>query len=105
MSTELLSGWYSFAMSACWPLSCFFFTDPAATPVYTLSLHDALPISAVELGLLPVTVPWPRSDPLVVVSSAASSTVLISVADTSDMPSLMHLIGLLVLSTSTSVIV
>src|SRR5206468_12543817 len=26
----------------------FFFTDPATTEIYTLSLHDALPISAVR---------------------------------------------------------
>src|SRR5437879_13251064 len=26
-------------------LSLFFFTDPATTEIYTLSLHDALPIS------------------------------------------------------------
>src|SRR5690625_5530605 len=26
-------------------LSCFYFNDPAATEIYTLSLHDALPIS------------------------------------------------------------
>src|SRR5438105_9729240 len=26
-------------------LSCFFFNDPATTEIYTLSLHDALPIS------------------------------------------------------------
>src|SRR5438034_3591092 len=26
----------------------FFFTDPAPTEIYTLSLHDALPISAAE---------------------------------------------------------
>src|SRR5439155_5424478 len=25
--------------------SCFFFNDPATTDIYTLSLHDALPIS------------------------------------------------------------
>src|SRR5438876_7272482 len=25
---------------------CFFFNDPATTEIYTLSLHDALPISA-----------------------------------------------------------
>src|SRR5688572_32457148 len=25
--------------------SCFFFNDPATTEIYTLSLHDALPIS------------------------------------------------------------
>src|SRR5438105_15324942 len=27
------------------PLSFFFFTDPPPTEIYTLSLHDALPIS------------------------------------------------------------
>src|SRR5437879_7927911 len=27
---------------------CFFFNDPAPTSIYTLSLHDALPISASE---------------------------------------------------------
>src|SRR5205807_10319198 len=29
-------------------LSLFFFNDPATTEIYTLSLHDALPISALE---------------------------------------------------------
>src|SRR5205823_12319504 len=29
----------------------FFFNDPAPTEIYTLSLHDALPISVVEFGL------------------------------------------------------
>src|SRR5690349_23148823 len=28
----------------------FFFTDPATTEIYTLSLHDALPIWGVDLG-------------------------------------------------------
>src|SRR5437867_6952277 len=27
---------------------CFFFTDPATTAIYTLSLHDALPIWALD---------------------------------------------------------
>src|SRR5438552_15177806 len=30
--------------------SFFFFNDPAPTEIYTLSLHDALPISAGDLG-------------------------------------------------------
>src|SRR5436305_14139771 len=30
-------------------VSCFFFTDPATTEIYTLSLHDALPISSLNL--------------------------------------------------------
>src|SRR5206468_10615968 len=29
--------------------SCFFFPDPAPTEIYTLSLHDALPICATDL--------------------------------------------------------
>src|SRR3712207_6866748 len=29
----------------CCVCSCFFFNDPATTEIYTLSLHDALPIS------------------------------------------------------------
>src|SRR5215216_7309661 len=31
---------------ACWTVhACFFFNDTATTEIYTLSLHDALPIS------------------------------------------------------------
>src|SRR6267143_6375533 len=30
---------------------CFFFNDTATTEIYTLSLHDALPISALEAEL------------------------------------------------------
>src|SRR5690348_3710327 len=36
-----------------WSLFClaiFFFNDPATTEIYTLSLHDALPICAVPAG-------------------------------------------------------
>src|SRR5690349_24179105 len=29
---------------SCWRVWCFFFTDTATTEIYTLSLHDALPI-------------------------------------------------------------
>src|SRR5256885_4227150 len=32
----------------------FFFNDPATTEIYTLSLHDALPISPQRLEQLPV---------------------------------------------------
>src|SRR5262245_66315547 len=31
-------------LCACFLLSCFFFNDTATTEIYTLSLHDALPI-------------------------------------------------------------
>ena len=31
--------------------SCFFFNDTATTEIYTLSLHDALPISQLTIGV------------------------------------------------------
>src|SRR5688572_33040264 len=34
----------------------FFFTDPATTEIYTLSLHDALPISLAEASRLDLIV-------------------------------------------------
>src|SRR5262249_61867131 len=37
-------GRYKVRLSGVSPLSSSFFTDPAATQLYTLSLHDALPI-------------------------------------------------------------
>src|SRR2546423_13930932 len=38
----------------------FFFNDTATTEIYTLSLHDALPISAAMLGVI-VWIPIPIS--------------------------------------------
>src|SRR3712207_9559281 len=32
------------------PATCFFFNDTATTEIYTLSLHDALPISGAARG-------------------------------------------------------
>src|SRR5256885_13247517 len=42
----------------CWPyrLSFFFFNDTATTEIYTLSLHDALPISVARNGTCTYTV-------------------------------------------------
>src|SRR5260370_1259713 len=34
-------------------LTCFFFNDTATTEIYTLSLHDALPISSICLVIRP----------------------------------------------------
>src|SRR5690606_39912977 len=39
------------------PACCFFFTDPAPTEIYTLSLHDALPTSAKHWRSSPTTCP------------------------------------------------
>ena len=35
-----------------WGVWCFFFNDTATTEIYTLSLHDALPISAAPLPFI-----------------------------------------------------
>src|SRR5436305_13735347 len=45
----------------------FFFNDTATTEIYTLSLHDALPISAAARRSAPAPTwrgcaPWPRSE-------------------------------------------
>src|SRR5205807_10547391 len=40
--------WFSLLLS-----SFFFFTDPATTEIYTLSLHDALPISRSSIRVNP----------------------------------------------------
>src|SRR5262249_61821794 len=45
---------YSFSSSL---LSFFFFNDTATTEIYTLSLHDALPISQVAVML--TSIGWP----------------------------------------------
>src|SRR5256886_17518378 len=41
----------------------FFFNDPATTEIYTLSLHDALPISVVRTDRLGRSAPPRRSRP------------------------------------------
>src|SRR3712207_8513122 len=49
------------ARRSCWRRSSlFFFNDTATTEIYTLSLHDALPISGVlELGKRPASAAGP----------------------------------------------
>src|SRR2546426_7492561 len=43
----------------------FFFNDTATTEIYTLSLHDALPISELEERLVPEGAPAERLDKVV----------------------------------------
>src|SRR6266516_3168237 len=40
--------YYTVLCSCCSFFCCFFFNDTATTEIYTLSLHDALPISRAE---------------------------------------------------------
>src|SRR5260221_11356094 len=52
-SDESLIWWAVFSVCAGtgWFLSVFFFNDTATTEIYTLSLHDALPILCPQLSL------------------------------------------------------
>src|SRR3712207_8850960 len=45
-------------MTTCF--SCFFFNDTATTEIYTLSLHDALPIYSLRLVFPRITAPAAR---------------------------------------------
>src|SRR5947209_16067112 len=61
------------------PAFYFFFTDPATTEIYTLSLHDALPISMdreliVAVGDLTCRYPGAPRDALVGVSRSEEHT-------------------------------
>src|SRR5437899_12877630 len=64
-------------------LSCFFFNDPATTQIYTLSLHDALPISILEavLGNLAV--------------AAALAVIAFAAGRWANRPALVHALWLL----------
>ena len=44
-------GWWVGGGGVCW---FFFFNDTATTEIYTLSLHDALPISGEQLWAMPM---------------------------------------------------
>src|SRR5256885_16982856 len=46
MSNLMVDGHVSYIYSEILVFLCFFFNDTATTEIYTLSLHDALPISA-----------------------------------------------------------
>src|SRR5438034_11711728 len=65
-------------------LSFFFFNDPATTEIYTLSLHDALPISS-STFTLPVTLtafsPRDRSAPAISSRSEEHTSELQSHSD------------------------
>src|SRR2546422_6435334 len=75
----------------------FFFNDTATTEIYTLSLHDALPISG---GPKPMMVPpgsvWPTA--ILAVSVAASAILQPrSEEHTSELQSRLHLVCRLLL--------
>src|SRR2546422_3024256 len=73
----------------------FFFNDTATTEIYTLSLHDALPIS---FSILSATrrLPW-MSAPSTWMSIGAGSPKLRSEEHTSELQSRLHLVCRLLL--------
>src|SRR3712207_8986468 len=84
---------------------CFFFNDTATTEIYTLSLHDALPISLPEISwLLTRTEPLPprRTNAAMPsgsdgVGSPDSSSVVRSEEHTSELQSRQYLVCRLLL--------
>src|SRR5258705_12469829 len=94
--TSLTPGVMSLPSPAyCWTRRCclsffFFFNDTATTEIYTLSLHDALPIST--LVKLPSTLSTLRS-----FMNAVNWTAARSEEHTSELQSLRHLVCRLLL--------
>src|SRR5947208_11296852 len=79
----------------------FFFTDTAATEIYTLSLHDALPISsipdAVDASRIAAVGSMPMARPVGPTRSAAISRSMRSEEHTSELQSPDHLVCRLLL--------
>src|SRR5438093_10052892 len=77
----------------CWLSFFFFFNDTATTEIYTLSLHDALPILVYMMyDTMPVDEPGWRVDPL-----AGTLTDVRSEEHTSELQSLTNLVCRLLL--------
>src|SRR3989442_4894215 len=77
------------------PLNCFFFNDTATTEIYTLSLHDALPISSSPPSRSSTTT-WLALNPFTVPRKACSKAPR-SEEHTSELQSRPHLVCRLLL--------
>src|SRR2546429_8660321 len=83
----------------------FFFNDTATTEIYTLSLHDALPISSSGLNLKTFLAIWVRDRMgKVLIASTTTATMNRATADgqrseehTSELQSRLHLVCRLLL--------
>src|SRR5438270_7122208 len=82
-------------MQLLFPLILFFFNDPATTEIYTLSLHDALPILARPLP--PVRVPRHRAPRRARQLPLAGEELLRSEEHTSELQSQSNLVCRLLL--------
>src|SRR5436853_6692023 len=70
----------------------FFFNDTATTEIYTLSLHDALPILLLGVGLVLASIHAPGTELVVIALSLSRSE-----EHTSELQSLRHLVCRLLL--------
>src|SRR5947199_8414226 len=78
--------------------SSFFFNDTATTEIYTLSLHDALPISSSAASAsLTTLASFSASPSSIMVSWSSSSCSMRSEEHTSELQSLRHLVCRLLL--------
>src|SRR6267143_7242405 len=87
-----MSNWFSL----CLFFFFFFFNDTATTEIYTLSLHDALPISSPRCSTscrCPTSARWSRPTP----SSGRSMPATRSEEHTSELQSQFHLVCRLLL--------
>src|SRR5687768_17903957 len=80
---------------------CFLFTDTATTAIYTLSLHDALPIFSAIVSAAAI-VSRSRSSPMRIVSGSSRRAYLSALANrseehTSELQSRLHLVCRLLL--------
>src|SRR2546429_9998364 len=73
----------------------FFFNDTATTEIYTLSLHDALPISPATSSLLARG--CTRTEKITVPSRSWTSSIRRSEEHTSELQSRLHLVCRLLL--------
>src|SRR6266487_6671694 len=80
------------------PFSFFFFNDTATTEIYTLSLHDALPILRAGLGMVEaVTELFPEVAVGYIGLERDHATFQRSEEHTSELPSPVHLVCRLLL--------
>src|SRR5436305_7919733 len=91
--------WYDISLPSSF-LLCFFFNDAATTEIYTLSLHDALPISVTRLFFFVAPSPRAHLELLARLSAALSRgglRRLRSEEHTSELQSRPHLVCRLLL--------
>src|SRR2546422_5777386 len=82
----------------CSPCSCFFFfNDTATTEIYTLSLHDALPISDEQLGQALDVVPVLVGRAVIHLGAVDEAHHVRSEEHTSELQSRLHLVCRLLL--------